>query len=406
MKVLNIIFHDNGIPSFDSSREAIEAIRKNYRVENLVYRSITDIAQMPDKTFYFIIKHTMSLYDYITINDSLPVNPDIITYLRTYKNLNIIFISDTEPDSENVLKELHEFAVHNDLNEKQLIVINNNYLLSKINIYDFQVYTSHRLDMWIVEYLRQFEPEFKTDKQMFFTCHNRVVKPHRYFLLANLKKMDYLEDTDWSFIRAKNDIQIYKEIGQGDFPTTFYEHLYDTKELDGLTDEMYYLDSVVSKTSIFEQTVEFDVPGANYMAIFENNSYKNAYVNLTTESRFDYYGIHITEKSILPFYFYQIPLILASPGHIAAMKERYDFDFFEDVVDIGYDNIKNHKERFQAYLKQVEQLYNSKDQIIDFYKKNKSRFIKNREKVLNLLKADSDYKYFNGVISKEEGKIL
>jgi hypothetical protein len=224
--------------------------------------------------------------------------------------------------------------------------------------------------------------------------------------LANLKKLGLLDDTDWSLLRAKSDIDIYKKIGKGNFPTTFYEHLYSETELVQLTLEMEYLDSLDSKKSVYEEGFEFDQPCGDYMTTFEINAYKNAYVNLTTESRFDYYGIHISEKSLIPFYFHQIPLILASPGHISAMIKRYDLDFFTDLIDISYDEEKNHKKRFELYLNEVKKLHDNKDAVIEFYGKNFSRFLENRRKILAILETDSDYKFFNGVIAKEDGKIL
>ena len=406
MRSLNVIPYENGISSFVASKDGIESVRKNYRIESLHYHFLTDTHEMPDKMFYVIIRHSMPLYDYVTLNDSLPVHPDIIDYLRVYKNLKVIFLNDTEPDGEKVLEVLHEYMVHNKLNEEQFIIINNNFKLTELNIYDFQVYTSNRLDMWIVEYMHHFEPKFQKNKPSFFTCHNRVVKPHRYFLLANLKKLDLLGDTDWSLLRAKSDIDIYKKIGQGKFPTSFYENLYSETEISELASEMEYLDSLESKKSVYEEGFEFDQPMGDYLTTFEINAYKNAYVNLTTESRFEYYGIHISEKSLIPFYFHQIPLILASPGHISAMIKRYDLDFFTDIIDISYDQEKNHKKRFQMYLDEVKKLYENKNEIIEFYGKTPNRFIENRRKILAILDADSDYKYFNGVIAKEDGKIL
>jgi hypothetical protein len=116
--------------------------------------------------------------------------------------------------------------------------------------------------------------------------------------------------------------------------------------------------------------------------------------------------VHISEKSLIPFYFHQIPLILASPDHISSMIKRYDLDFFTDLIDISYDSEKNHKKRFEMYLAEVKRLYDMKDEVIDFYAKNMNRLMKNRRKILAILDADSDYKYFNGVISKEDGKII
>jgi hypothetical protein len=130
-------------------------------------------------------------------------------------------------------------------------------------------------------------------------------------------------------------------------------------------------------------------------------NYENSYVNIVTESMYfkKYNVIHITEKSFRPFYYYQIPLILASEGHVKKIKERYGLDFFDDIIDHSYDGIKNDRDRLYAFVKEIERIHQNKDQIIEFYKKNQERFEDNKRKIIkNLDLVNDEYEFFKNLI--------
>ena len=102
-----------------------------------------------------------------------------------------------------------------------------------------------------------------------------------------------------------------------------------------------------------------------------SHNYKNAYINIVTESQFIDLGnvIHITEKSFKPFFYYQFPLILASYNHIKYFKAAYPgLDFFDDILDHSYDDIKDDRDRLMAFFDQVKNINNNKQYYINFYK--------------------------------------
>ena len=107
-------------------------------------------------------------------------------------------------------------------------------------------------------------------------------------------------------------------------------------------------------------------------------NYINSYVNIVTESHFIESDIHITEKSFKPFYFYQIPIIVGTHGHIKKMKELYGYDFFDDIIDHSYDDVVDNKERLDMVLNEILRVSNNEDTIIKFYKSNKARFEQNK----------------------------
>jgi hypothetical protein len=130
-------------------------------------------------------------------------------------------------------------------------------------------------------------------------------------------------------------------------------------------------------------------------------TYLSSYVNIVTESMFKDVNnnIHISEKSFRPFYYYQIPLILSTHGHIKTLKEKYGFDFYDDIVNHSYDDEPDQKTRLIKLTAEIARLNNNKEKIVEFFKNNKERFESNKQKVIEVLNvANQDYFYFESLI--------
>jgi hypothetical protein len=109
-------------------------------------------------------------------------------------------------------------------------------------------------------------------------------------------------------------------------------------------------------------------------------------------------NIHISEKSFKPFFYYQFPLILSTHGHIKKIKELYNLDFFDDIINHSYDNEPNQKLRLNMFVNEIERLSKIKEELINFYKNNQKRFEDNKQKILNLLTiVDEDYLFFENL---------
>ena len=130
-------------------------------------------------------------------------------------------------------------------------------------------------------------------------------------------------------------------------------------------------------------------------------NYENSYINIVTESKFfdDLFVTHISEKSYRPFFYYQLPMILATQYHIKTMKEKYNFDFFDDIINHSYDNEPNQMRRLKMFVEEIERLDGIQDQVKEFYKNNKQRFEDNKQKVWNMLNiVEKDYQFFESLI--------
>ena len=176
----------------------------------------------------------------------------------------------------------------------------------------------------------------------------------------------------------------------------------DESTIQNYNFEIDYFINLNYKFSDYENNLEYNLENVLSQTMYESIiNYQNSYVNLTTESVFDEREsvVHITEKSFKPFYYYQFPLIMASENHIKKMKELYDFDFFEDIIDISYDDIVDDKERFKKFTEEIVRINSKKKDFMDFYKNNKNRFELNKQKTLQVLNTiKNDYQYFTNLI--------
>jgi hypothetical protein len=367
---------------------------KNYK--------ITDVYNNPNQKFFYFVGHANANIDDI-IKDGLIISDEIKNCLTNCNNFNLVFFSHHDSDNENGFIILNE----QDLPKKQIYIINNNYKLNEyVNKHNsnINVYNIMYLPVVVAFSLVNFGgTEFDLGKkEKFFMCFNRGQKIHRYSLLSFMLKNNLLDDTNWSLI--PNYFVVY------DFEN--YSKIFDLDDFKYYENEIQVLNNLKLKISDYEKTElsfnernEITVLNPKYKNVLlppeipEN--YINSYVNLVTETKFldNENVIQISEKSFKPFFYYQFPMILATHHHIKAMKEKYDLDFFDDVIDHSYDNEPNQKKRFNLFVNEVKRLHDNKENLIDFYRNNQLRFETNKNKVISIMNNNSDYIFFRSLIN-------
>jgi hypothetical protein len=82
-----------------------------------------------------------------------------------------------------------------------------------------------------------------------------------------------------------------------------------------------------------------------------------------------------------------------------SLKEKYDFDLFDDVLDHSYDNEPNQKKRFKMLCAEIKRLHDNKNDLIEFYKNNRNRFEENKRKVIDIGKNKSDYYFIKTLLN-------
>jgi len=344
----------------------IKSKLRTFGVKNVNFCTLDDAILSKDKTYvYFMFKQA----DYSFHESKRYLHEKLLIALRENDNIKLIyFIEDESVASENLLL-IDEYTKFENLNQKNVYVYNNNanmeHFIKKNNL-NFNVFKSSFLPITYSNMFNKFNIEFNSDKKFLFLIQNKRLKGHRFATMCFLMKNNLLSKTDWSFI--ENNM-----LGQLDFFNSNYLHNLLNKNI--YENEI----KILSNTMLKKNNHETDIFDSKYIVDFMiPETFQDSYVNIVTESHFIESDIHITEKSFKPFYFYQIPIIVGTHGHIKKMKELYGYDFFDDIIDHSYDDVVDNKERLDMVLNEILRVSNNEDTIIKFYKSNKARFEQNK----------------------------
>jgi hypothetical protein len=358
-------------------------------LSNISEYNLFDINKSNEINGLFFIKHSNKLSDYLKNNGDLPITSNQLLKLKKSK---IIFINHTEPDSEDLVQVFDKVILDKKYDTTKFCIINNNSKLNlQINKNKSKIIThnTNSFFRWSSELMKPHKSEYSSEKEKFFTFHNRVIKPHRYFLLCELMKNNILDFIDWSFLRGYEII-----LSDGNLTPNFYQKLFNEEEVLIYSKEMNILNKIQTKKSIYEK---FDGDVINPLYWSHNSKidvYSNAYINIVGESNFFEDLVHISEKSFIPLWFYQIPIFLSSHHHVKCLKERYNFDLFDDLIDHSYDNETDNKIRFFKVLDEIIRIFKNMNDVKKFYISNKNRIMNNRINFTDIINSKSDYDFF------------
>jgi hypothetical protein len=355
-----------------------------------------------DDTFYYIIHYGRDLKD--VIYNTFILSDEAIDCCKD-KNLKILFINFHEVNNNEfeVLAQLNKYISDFSLNEDNFYYINNNTKLkeyahilnTKIN-----VYTSTFIFELIASKLNRNESVFKPNKEFLFSCHNRATRKHRIETLCFLKKYNILQNTDWTYVDPEMRINDF-EPGTLTGYFTFVADEIDFFKKTGLKYSKYE----IHKTNWLE--IE---SGANIIDKISEECFTNCYINIITETFFDSPEIHASEKSFRAFYFMQLPIFVATYGHVEYLRKRFGFDMFDDLIDHSYDLEKDAQKRMKMVFEEIKRLNNNKKSVISFYKKNKDRFKKNLDLFQEVYKKEETINFFkslsNEIVNNTDNKVI
>ena len=304
--------------------------------------------------------------------------------------------------TQKILQFMDEKLKSLDLHPSQFYIVNNNYLLKKYKEEfetNLNVHSIDRLSHVYSRELSSYSHPFLIDREFTFMTHIRQVKIHRYGLLMVLKKKGFLDVVDYSLL--KNDIFLrdyaFNSADRTQLNPFFYAPIFSDSDLEFFKDEIKFLIEHPIKKSKHEEKIDFDrLNDFDYNMTFENGGYINSYINIVTETLFVEKEniVHITDKSYIPFYFTQIPIFLSTHHHVKSMREKYDLDFFDDLIDHSYDNEEDCQLRFLGVMKQIEKLYYQRDNMKIFFKENKNRLLRNKEIIIDIVNDNKDGRFF------------
>lgn len=404
-KSFNVIYEDleefNHRFYFQGNKDTLEAkhnrlkyILNNMGAVNIKLASLKDSVATPTENFFYLIHQVQNYY---FISEDFSLNQSLIDAINNQDNVFVLFINEREIIEDNCFEAAIEKFKELGVNGVKYYFINNNGLMDRYKeILDFEVgiHSVRYLPLDMSLNLQKYSVKNILDKKFFTMCHNRRMKPHRYGILALLKKYNLIGDCDWSIIEGENyrTYHLHDDIVDID-PR---KEIFNDMDRAFIADEIKYFSQFSVKKSFFEDFYKREE--IDWVTIFPE-SYLNSYINIVTESNFETNDIHITEKAFKPFYFFQIPIIIGNYKYLHFFKERYDFDLFEDLIDLSYDNEPDHRKRLFMAFDEINKLYKNKKKIVKFYKENQERFISNHQKTINIVNDKHDYNFFQKLIN-------
>ena len=300
----------------------IKNVLESIGINNIIECKTIDNSN--ENYYYFIYQ----LSDLGFLESSTFLTSEFIELLKNNKNLNVVFLNEHESETEENYILLTQSILRQQLNPNQFYFINNNSNLGyyKIKNNGVNVHSLRFLPSYYSKHIFKTDIDIIKDKEFLFLCHNKRIKPHRYGILLEMKKLNIIDNIDWSFLLNDDPNRDYYQ---------FFKKLYSDNEITSLLPHIEYFNKLGIKKSKYEYVQQNNNLENDFIY---TKTFESAYVNIVTETYFEGNRIHITEKSFKPFNFYQLPIFLTTCGHVKKLKEI--------VISLALKYTSNHKNDF------------------------------------------------------------
>ncbi len=376
----------------DGENTALEHFQALY-TDDLKFnlRLSDDIIFNPDEKFYFI-----GLLSYIKVKDIVKQYSIDSNFLKKIKELL------KEDNFRLVLLDVHESYKHEEVKtlfnlfddgHEKIIFINNDSNLKNLNHTPY-VKTLKTNFLWNNEVSlvdsKIFTSAWNEEKRnKMFLCNNKEGKEHRFLIISLLDMYGLLDNTNYSFLKKP---QVDKDFnGLKDFRIKDFKDLenylkinYNRLQKPKVSDFEIHSDGFKNVENLIETN-------HNFAGEVNTDDYKNSYINIVTESVYWHNAIHITEKSYKPFHLGILPIFVASHNHVKTLRDDYSLDLFDDFINHDYDKELDNTKRLKMIIEECLRLSKLENEIIDFYKNNKDRFLTNIKKIADSKKQKDNH---------------
>lgn len=206
----------------------------------------------------------------------------------------------------------------------------------------------------VVRLVKEYHVGIKSKK---FVCFNKVARPHRVLLAAELFKRDLVSKSYFSFEGNGTDDWLDYLCLSWDWPEVVRQEF--GKHRDEFPIRLNITENRHNPVDFIEDDIKYHTD--SYFSLITETVYHRAgsrYHNPMLEYLDD---IFITEKTYRAILFKHPFIIAGNPGSINALKQR-GFKTFSPWIDESYDLIENDTERLNAIVAEVERLCNFTDE--------------------------------------------
>jgi hypothetical protein len=358
-------------------------------------KNTNDITSSTEK-FYYI-----DFISFFSIDNIIDVYSIDSPFLKKIKdllkqdNFRLVFMDmhETQPYKQ-IEKLFNLFSIHQ---EKIILINNDSNLNSKTNVKTFKTnFLWKNTAKTLLEKFKYFDLVWNEEKRdNMFLCVNKEGKEHRFFTICLLDMYGLLDNTNYSFLTPpKTEWDEFRETDFHNINKPF--SYYRKKHIDKMKKPK--LTENESHSSDFKDVKNLFETGYDFAGKVNSKDYRNSYINIITESVYWFDGIHVTEKSLKPFCLPILPIFVASPNHVKTLRDDYGLDLFDDFINHDYDKELDNTKRLKMIIEECLRLSKLENEIIDFYKNNKDRFLNNKNSILEFTKQ-TDVHIFNSIIN-------
>tara|TARA_Y100000389_G_scaffold23635_1_gene20298 strand:+ start:213 stop:1415 length:1203 start_codon:yes stop_codon:yes gene_type:complete len=378
-------------------------------VYNIDYTNLVSIDNLSVNEKYIYVKYFQG-HVWSDMKAHLSEYDNLVWKKQKEYDIKILYVSDNESGLTESLNMVESIIIEGGGDLNNSVLINNNRWNGKLSTSNNKIQTNslERIIWEGAKCVVQSNVNFDNDsKKKIFQCYNRAVNAYRTCVIVDLIKYEMVDETDWSHLRRPDYLDSTNSSAGSQTPTTQYERI-TGNTFESIKPIYEKLVSTYPKKSEFEMDYEFENENGviDYNIYYQKNPYKFSYINIVNESKFDEFDtkhMHITEKTLLPFYYFQLPLFFANSHHVKFVEENYKLDVFRDFINHDYDLETNYQKRYNMIFDEIKRLYKMKNEISKFYVENRLRFEQNHEvirELVNLENADANKikKYFLNLI--------
>jgi hypothetical protein len=198
-----------------------------------------------------------------------------------------------------------------------------------------------------------------------------VMGDHTFCNRPKKYKVSCLNGTEWAHRKLT-----YIYLSQKSYFNEMIFTFVCRRHVNSLTYEVTLTQEENEQFNLLPQIVTFPNDITDIDLSINHPAYQETYINLVTETTVEVNTAMLSEKTFKPIVAGQLFVLIAGPSAIQFLRD-IGIDTFDDIIDHGYDNIIDVRERIKLAIAQVDHLMTL--DLEQLYNQIKPRLLRNSE---------------------------
>jgi hypothetical protein len=316
--------------------------------------------QLPDNTFYPV---GLGFFDF-SIDYFELMSGEICKKLRE-KQIRVLFYYHEGDNPARIKLRLDELASNHLLPPNCYIFVSSNSAASSIP--RFVAFQDSELWYWQRNHSSPALKIHHEPRERDFTVLNRLHKSWRALIMADLKSLDLLANSYWSYCESG-------AFDDADCPI----------EIDAIAGLRTATEEFLKSAPYVSD--DLDNNQRNNHSTLVAKYHVNSYCNVVVESQFDYdqsSGVLLSEKTFKPIKHGQLFFIAGAAGSLQKLRDL-GYCVFDSVLDNSYDRETDHTQRWMALSRSI---YFAQQELPELFERARSD-IEHNQKLFQATKTD------------------